>query len=235
MKLKPLVMHPLLALLLMAVFPLSQALAGAQVRLLAFTRVGAAHEVLLAGADGKLLKNEPLELPTNQLSKACDVTSRSLVFLDPSAKTESADAQKMQVAVLGKVDLPEGENEFILVFLPNKQGAEYPYQVQALPMPSNNFPSGAQAFVNYGNADVGFVIDKQRLEVPRNKVGIFRAKTDTKNYIQGYEKGADGKWSEVPFYSSRLIVQNGVRNLIFIVRNPQTGRLDFRGVADFVD
>lgn len=237
MKLKHPVIHPLWALLLMAVLPLSQALAATKVRLLALNRVGTSHEVLLAGADGKLLGNEPLELPTHQLSKERDVASRSLFFLDPSAKVENAGSnQKTQTAALGKVNLPETGDEFILIFLPNKQGAEYPYLVHALLMPSSNFSSGAQAFVNYSNADVGFVIDKQRLEVPKTKVEIFHPKKiDAKNYIQGYEKGGDGKWSEVPFYSSRLIVQQGVRNLIFILRNPKTERLEFRGVTDFVN
>jgi hypothetical protein len=53
--------------------------------------------------------------------------------------------------------------------------------------------------------------------------------------MAGYHQGKDGKWSTTPFYSSRLIVQEGVRNLILVVRNPKTGEPDFRGIADFVE
>jgi hypothetical protein len=51
----------------------------------------------------------------------------------------------------------------------------------------------------------------------------------------GYAQEKDGKWGTTPFYSSRLIVQEGVRNFILIVRDPKTGRPDFRGISDFVE
>lgn len=227
--------RPWTALLLVTFIFTVQAMGGTTVRLLAFSRVGTAHEVLLAGADGKPLGDDPLELPTQQLSKARDVTSPSLLFFDAAAKVEGAPP-KAQGALLGKVDLPDGEKELILIFLPNKQGAEHPYRVHAIAMPSIQFDSGAQAFINYCNRDILFMIDKQRVDVPIGKVGIYRpSQKNTNQVIAGYEKDENGKWQQPPFYSSRIIVQEGVRNLILIVRNPQTERPEFRGIMDILE
>ena len=44
----------------------------------------------------------------------------------------------------------------------------------------------------------------------------------------------DGAWDSLPFFSGRIIVQDGVRNLILICRNPSNGEVDFRGITDFV-
>lgn len=237
MKMKTVVVRQCAMLMLIVAVLSAQAMGATKIRLLAFSRVGAAHEVRLTDSDGKPLGNDTLELPTQQLSKPREVASRSLFFLDPEAKVESVGADsKAPVGALGRVNLPTGNEEFLVIFLPNKPGAEYPYQVQAIAMPDSQFDSGAQAFLNYCNRDLGFIIDNQRVEVPVGKMGIYRPKKKEGNQvIVGYEKGEDDKWNSQPFYSSRLIVQSGVRNLILIVRNPQTGRLEFRGVTDFVN
>lgn len=219
-------------IILITAFFTLHAQGAVKIRLLAFSRVGNATQVLVAGSDGKPFDKEVLELPTQQLSKSRVVASQDLMFLDAGAKT---DAQSPN-ALMATVKLPAADGEFILVFLPNKAGSATPYQVQALPMPSEHFGSGAQAFVNYCDTDLGFIIDKERLEVHKGKVGVFRPKKmDGNHTIEGFEKGRDGKWITTPFYSSRLIIQEGVRSLILIVRNPQTGLPDFRGITDFVN
>ena len=80
------------------------------------------------------------------------------------------------------------------------------------------------------------MIGGEKVQVPQGKSAIYHPKQASGNRtMAGYHQGKDGKWSTTPFYSSRLIVQEGVRNLILIVRNPKTGEPDFRGIADFLE
>jgi len=202
--------------------------APASIRLLAFSRVGEPLEVAVAGTDGKPFAKEPIALPTQQLSPSRTVPSRTLVFTAP------ADAGK----VLGKVTLPASEREFILIFLPAPKSSPLPYQVQAVPMPAAGFGSGGQAFVNFSGREVGCVIDGEKLQVPHGKAAVYQAAKSAKGAgnrtIVCYAR-KDGKWEDSPFFSSRLIIQDGVRNLILICLNPTTGEIDFRGVADFIN
>jgi hypothetical protein len=202
--------------------------APASIRLLAFSRVGEHLEVAVAGPDGKPFAKEPLTLPTQQLSPARTVPSRALAFTAP------ADPK----TVLGKVTLPAAEREFVLIFLPAAKDSALPYQVQAIPLPAAGFGSGDQAFVNFSGRQVGCVIDGERLAVPAGKAAVYRAAKSGKGAgnrtIVCYAQ-KDGKWEDTPFFSSRLIIQDGVRNLILICLSPTTGEIDFRGVADFVN
>ena len=206
---------------------------SASIRLLAFSRVGDAREVMVAGADGKLLHDKPLALPTEQLSPELKVSSRSLVFqAGAAAPAEGGTA----VPALAKVVLPASGKDFILVFLPDAKATTPSYKVDAVPVPEGGFGSGDQAFVNYSGSNVAFVIAGEKVQVPQGKSAIYHPKEAGGNrVIAGYHQGKDGKWSTTPFYSSRLIIQEGVRNLILIVRNPKTGEPDFRGITDFVE
>ncbi len=198
---------------------------SASIRLLAFSRVGDVREVKAFGPDGKPLHDKPLALPTEQLSPAQTVASRTLVFQAASAAT-----------AVGKVELPATGKDFILVFLPEPAGAAQLYRVDAVPVPEGSFGSGDQAFVNYSGTNVGFVIGGEKLQVPQGKSAVYHPKkVEGNRSMVGYAQDKDGKWSATPFYSSRLIVQEGVRNFILIVRDPKTGAPDFRGIADFVE
>lgn len=199
---------------------------SASIRLLAFSRVGEAREVMVIGPDGKPLSDKPLALPTEQLSPAVTVSSRTLIF-------QSAGATPSPV---GKAELPATGKDFILIFLPDSKEGKQLYKVDAVPVPENGFGSGDQAFVNYSGSNVAFVIGGEKLQVPVSKSAIYHPKKAGGNRtIAGYYQEKDGKWNTTPFYSSRLIVQEGVRNLILITRDPKTGLPDFRGVADFVE
>jgi len=214
---------------------------GATIRLLAFSRVGEAREVMVAGADGKPLHDKPVALPTEQLSPRVNVSARSLVFqvaAGAGATTGIVDGSAAAAAVpaLARVELPATGKDFILVFLPDAKAATPSYKVDAVPVPEGGFGSGDQAFVNYSGWNVGFVIGGVKVQVPQGKSAIYHPKVAGGNRtIAGYRQEKDGKWSATPFYSSRLIVQEGVRNLILIVRHPKTGEPDFRGIADFVE
>lgn len=199
---------------------------SASIRLLAFSRVGEAREVMVAGPDGKPLSEKPLALPTEQLSPALTVSSRSLLF-QASAATPTT---------LGKVDLPASGKDFILVFLPDSKEGAATYKVDPVPVPEGGFGSGDQVFVNYSGSNVGFVIGGEKVPVPQGKSAAYHPKKAEGNRtIVGYAQARDGKWETTPFYSSRLIVQEGVRNLILIIRDPKTGKPDFRGITDFVE
>lgn len=202
--------------------------APATIRLLAFDRVGAETEVIVTGADGKPFTKEPLSLPTQQLSPVRNVPSRTLFFTSP------ADGK----TVLGKAVLPGTGRDFILVFLPDPKSAPMAYHVEAMPMPSEGFGSGDQAFVNFSGRNVGCVIGGEKLLVPHGKAAVYQAAKSGKgagnrSIVCFAQK--DDKWETTPFFSSRIIIQDGVRNLILICLSPTTGNIDFRGVADFVD
>jgi hypothetical protein len=229
---------PMLAAAVLAAPLLAQS-ESASIRLLAFSRAGDVREVMVAGADGKLLHDKPLALPTEQLSPPLTVSSRSLVFqagTTPPAAGEAIAGAASPAAALAKVQLPATGRDFILIFLPDAKATAPSYKIDPVPVPAGGFGSGDQAFVNYSGSNVGFVIGGEKVQVPQGKSAIYHPKeTGGNRTMAGYHQGKDGKWSTTPFYSSRLIVQEGVRNLILIVRNPKTGEPDFRGIADFVE
>ena len=209
-----------------AASPLLAQSESASIRLLAFSRVGDSREVMVSGPDGKLLHDKPVALPTEQLSSPLSVAVRSLVFLTPDATPSP----------IGKVELPTSGKDFILIFLPGGKDSTPPYKVDAVFVPDGGFGSGDQLFVNYSGSNVGFVIGGEKLPIPMGKSATYHPKKAEGNRpIAGYHQLKDGKWSATPFYSTRLIVQEGVRNLALIVRDPKTGEPDFRGVADFVE
>lgn len=198
------------------------------IRLLAFSRVGGDLDALVADATGKPLDDQPLALPTEQLSPLRKVPQASLTFRSPKAPEK----------ILGKVSLPSGADQFILVFLPAAPGGSEIYQVHAVPMPAASFGSGDHAFLNYSGTAVGCVIGTERITVPHGKATIYQANKSGQGKgnrsLVCYRQQA-GKWEESPFFSGRIIVQDGVRNLILICLDPATKTIDFRGIADFVE
>ena len=201
--------------------------APATIRLLAFSRVGEEMAVAVTDAAGNPLAKEPVALPTQQFSPPQVMTARSLVFRSP----------KDPKTILGKVRLPATGSEFILVFLPAPATAAEVYHVDPVPMPAAGFGSGDYAFLNYSGSAVGCVIDGEKLLVPHGKATVYQAAKSGKGAgnrtIVCYQEKA-GKWAATPFFSSRLIIQDGVRNLVLICLDPRTSEIDFRGIPDFV-
>ena len=217
----------LLLLLLASGSLVAQDAPPATIRLLAFSRVGPELEVAVAGPDAKPLGKDLLTLPTQQLSPPRLVALRSLVFTAP-AKPDK---------ILCKVTLPASGNEFILIFLPAAKDAATPYQVNVVPLPAAGFGSGDHVFVNYSGGPVGCVLDGEKLGVAQGKSAIYHhlksGKGAGNRSIVCYGQ-KDGVWDPVPFFSSRLIVQEGVRNLVLICLAPRTGQIDFRAIPDFI-
>lgn len=200
----------------------------ASIRLIAFSRVGDDMEVNITGADGSLLSKTPVSLPTQQLSPVESVSTRSLIF------TSKADPKK----ILGKVELPTTGGEYVLIFLPAGKGAAAPYHIDPVPLPSSSFKSGDYAFLNYCGDPVGCDIAGKRMIVPNGKSAVYQSldagKSAGNRSLLCYRQ-KDGQWESTPIYSIRIIVQEGVRNLVFIFRNPSNDQIDFRGVSDFVE
>lgn len=218
----PLVWLGLLALSVAAETPA----ATAKIRLLAFTRAGEDMETRIVDPEGNAMAKDPVALPTQQLSASTPVSGRKLVF------TASTDAKR----ILGKVNLPAEGSEFVLIFLPSPDGSPTLYHVDAVSLPDSGFRSGDYAFVNYSGSPVGCDIAGKRILVPQGKVGIYSAASagnggGNRSIVCYRQK--DGAWESTPFLSSRIIVQEGVRNLILIGLDPKTGQIDFRGVPDF--
>jgi hypothetical protein len=201
---------------------------SATIRLLAFSRVGEETEVAVSGPDGKRIGESMLALPTRQLSPSLTVPTRKLEFRSPADPA----------GILGRVTLPVAGDDFILVFFPAAEDAAIPYRVDALALPASGFGSGDYAFANYCGNPVGCVIGGKRLVVPPGQLAVHRRAKDAKaagnQTIVCYEQ-KDGQWEATPFFSSRIIVQDGVRNLVLICRHPDTGVIDFRGIADFIE
>lgn len=199
----------------------------AKIRLLAFSRVGEDMEVNIVDPEGATLSAKPVALPTQQLSSPAVVTTKALIF------TAVSDPKK----ILGKVVLPSGGGEFVLIFLPAPDGSPEAYRVQAVSLPASGFGSGDYAFINYSGTTVGCDIAGERMQIVQGASSIYSAAKSGKGQgnrtLVCYSK-KDGAWEKTPFLSSRMIVQDGVRNLVFICRNPKTGAIEFRGIPDFL-
>jgi hypothetical protein len=200
----------------------------AKIRLLAFARAGDDMETRIVDPDGNPMAKDPVALPTQQLSAVESVPGRKLVF------TSKTDVKR----ILGKVNLPAEGGEFVLVFLPAPSGSPALYHVDAVSLPESGFGSGDYAFVNYSGSPVGCDIAGKRMVVPQGKAAVYPAAQSQKDggnrSIVCYSQ-KDGAWESTPFFSSRIIVQEGVRNLVLIGRDPRTGQIDFRGIPDFLE
>lgn len=211
--------------LLLSLFA-APAASAAKVRLLAFQRVGSEMEVNITDADGKLLSKAPVTLPTQQLSPTTEIPGPALVFTAP----------KDPAKILGKVTLPAGGDEFVLIFLPAGAAGAEPYKIDAVSLPASEFRPGDYAFINYSGSAVGCDIEGEKLAVAHGKCAVYRADKSGKkigNRSMVCYRQKDGAWESTPFLSSRIIVQDGVRNLVFICLDPRSGAVDFRGIADY--
>ena len=221
---------PLSCLLILLLAPgslVAQDAAPASIRLLAFGRVGSEMEVAILGPDAKAIGKEPLKLPTQQLSPTRLVPVRVLVFTAPT------DPKK----ILGKASLPDSGKEFILIFLPAAKDAAIPYQVDVVALPETGFGSGDYVFVNYSGGPIGCLLGDEKLGVAHGKSAIYHPLKSGKgagNRTIVCHQQKNGVWDPVPFFSSRLIIQEGVRNLVLICLTPLTGQIDFRAIPDFI-
>lgn len=201
----------------------------ATIQMLAFSYSGPERSVQVADPKGVAQTKAPVALAVNQCSQPVRVTSRNLVL------TPVMDGEGGKPGKSAKVVLPEGGREFVLVFLPMPEDQGGGYRVQAVDLPAERFKSGSYAFLNYSDTEIYCGLDNQKTIVPPAKAGILSPQ-QPEGIVRAacYEKSGDG-WGDHPFYSGRVPVQEGVRNLVLVSRNPVSKRIDFRGVADYLN
>jgi len=245
----------LMAGVLLALCSLGHAVAAgepqASIQMIAFAYSGPERGVTITDGKGVPLVPKPVKLPTNQCSQVMQVASRDLQFTlvengeiggqpapggdkgAPAAGSAAKPDQPKGRAI--PVSLPGAGKDFVLVFLPLPPDKGGGYRIHAVELPADRFKSGSYAFLNYTNAEIYCGLDKQKVVVapakaailaPEMKEGVVKAAC--------FEKSGEA-WAERPFFSGRVPVQQGVRNLVLVSRDPGTGQIDFRGVPDFLD
>lgn len=201
----------------------------AKIQMIAFSYNGSERELKISNAQGSSMTDKPVNLPINQCSPPFSVSSRDLVFSFADNAGSDAAAKTMPL------HLPATGRDFMLVFFPRADGKGPKYWLHAVELPADKFKGGSFAFLNYSNADIACVIDKEKSVISPSKAAILApGKNEDIVPVACFEK-EDGQWSERPFFSSRVPVQPKVRNLVLMSRDPRSGRIGFRAVADFVD
>jgi hypothetical protein len=161
------------------------------------------------------------------------VSSRELSFRpSPSSGAGKNDP----AAPIASVKLPEAGRDFLLIFLPGTPGSGKTYLVQAIPFSPERVGSGAFAFINYSGSPIAGIIGTRKFTVENGKMGVCRpSKDEGAERILCYEfDKANDKWLPQPFFSSRIVVQKGVRNFVIVTRDPHTRQIAFRGIPDFL-
>lgn len=211
--------------------------AGASIQIIAFSYNGSERELSIADAKGTPMTPKPVKLPMYQCSEPLPVSSRDLQFTLVKEGQDAADGKSGQLSGAGKpmqVSLTGAGKDYVLVFLPLPSERGGGYKIHAVELPAERFKSGSYAFINYTDTEIYCGLDKQKLVVAPAKAGILSS-----GAVEGvvrtacFEKSGSA-WSERPFFSSRVPIQKGVRNLVLISRDPASGRIDFRGVPDFI-
>lgn len=202
--------------------------ATAKIQLIAFAYNGSERDMMIADDKGVAITEKPLRLPSNQCSPVIEVSSRNLVFTFVAGEGSSGVGKPINLS------LPLAGKDFVLVFLPQPADQGGSYQVHAVELPAERFKSGSYAFLNYTNTEIACSLDQKNVVVAPRKAGILES-GNTEGVVRSacFEKSGD-KWSERPFFSGRLPVQRGVRNLVLVSRDPHNGHIEFRGVTDFV-
>jgi len=200
----------------------------ASIQIIAFGYNSSERLVKMSDSQGTPIGSKPVGLPMNQCSALMPVPTRDLVF------TPVSEGEKPTTGKPATAHLPSTGRDFVLVFLPLPTDKGGGYMIHAVELPSDRFTSGSYAFLNYTDAEIYCGMDKQKEIVGPAKAGILSpAIAEGIVRTACFEKAGD-QWAERPFFSGRLPVQRGVRNLVLVSRNVQSGQIEFRGVPDFV-
>ncbi len=201
----------------------------ASIQMIAFAYNGSGTELNITNKQGAVITKKPITLPIHQCSAPLSVSSRDLVF------TFVQDGEKKDAAKSIPLSLPATGRDFILVFLPLPAGQEPHYRVHAVELPGEKFKGGSFAFLNYSNAEIACVMDKEKSVVAPGKAGIMSPGANQGMILAACYEKAEGKWSERPFFSARVPIQRTLRTLVLMSRDPRNGRLGFRSVGDYVE
>lgn len=132
---------------------------------------------------------------------------------------------------LAKVTLPDSGKEFIVLLLATPEAA---YKPVVIPDKDAAFQAGGLYFYNNTDKPVSGQVGSSKLSLEPGKGQSLKP--------EGAENGAyavafsvrDGD-SDRQITSSRWPVEANIRSYVFFFVNPQTKRIDFRAVDEFVD
>ena len=207
----------LLSLLAAASVHAQEAARDLKVRFLAESALPDVSQLVLVAGEKH---SAAFDLPLKNLSASQAAPDRSF-DLQAAGKAQA----------LGKVTLPEGGKEFIVLLLPTPEGA---YKAVVIPDKDTAFEAGSMYF--YNNTDKAVVG-----HIGTSKV-VLEPGTGRSLKPEGPENGAydvafsvrEGEATR-QISSTRWPVEAKMRSYIFFFVNPETKRIDFRAVDEFVE
>lgn len=197
----------------------AQSKSGPKVRFLAERAPQEIGKVLLAV---KEVKTAPFDLPVNHLSEPQSPPARAFAVWS-TAKNVS----------LSTVTLPEQGDNFIVLLVPSATGGYSPVVISAS---DPQFRPGDIYFYNHADKTVLGYVGTAKFILEPGKGRTLRPEGpsgDGNFYNIGL--GVREEAGDRPLSTSRWPVQKQMRMYVFFYTNPQTGRLDFRAVDEFIE
>ena len=193
---------------------------GLKVRFLAERAPVEIGQVMLVAKEAK---SAAFDLPTNHLSEPQVPPQR--VF------NVWSSARNLSVAT---VTLPEKGNSFIVLLIPSAEGGYKPVVISAN---DAGFKPGDIYFYNHADKTVlGYVGTAKLILDPANGKTLRPEgpSCEEKNYFD-VGLGVREKEGDRPLSTARWPIQKDLRMYVFFFINPQSQRLDFRAVDEFVE
>lgn len=189
---------------------------GIRLRAIAFAHFEDLSKVELRREDRVLTE---LELPTGQLRPAVTLSARQFVCGVPLAES---------FRVLGTVTLPEQGRDFILVFAPTPTG----YRVFPVRSDDPDFKGNDTLLFNFTPHRIGAMLGSSRQVVASmNSSRLRPGITEDETFYQAlfaYEEA--GQY--IPFNNTRWPVNRQTKALVFVHKDPQTGKFAYRSVTE---
>jgi hypothetical protein len=167
-------------------------------------------------------KCAPFDLPISFLSPPLTAPERAFSLFS-SEKNLS----------LANITLPEEGDAFIVLLFPSEKGG---FKHVIISDKNANFKAGDFYFYNQANATVmGFVGNAKFTLAPANGTIVRPTKPSGDGAYYDIGLGVREKDGDKPLSVARWPVQKGIRTYVFFFINPRSGKLDFRGVDDFIE
>jgi len=191
----------------------------AKIRFLAERVPAEIGQVMLVAKEAK---SAPFDLPVSFLS--APQTPPERVFALWSA------ANNLPLATIA---LPDEGDSFIVLLFPSNEGG---YKHVVISDKNPNFKPGDIYFYNHADKTVMGFVGSAKFILDSAKGLTLRPTNPSGNGVY-YDVGLGvrEKDGDKPLSIARWPVQKGIRMYVFFFINPRTGKLDFRGVDEFVE
>lgn len=164
----------------------------------------------------------------NHQFSTISLKSRKVIFTKNSAR----DSIGRQGEVVGEVNLPEGADSFVLLFLPGKPGANALYQIMAIPDSKRAFPAGSFHITNLSPLPIRLMLEDKNFDFKPGQLILIDNPPMRPEGQCGMKAFAfkDEKWSAV---STGLWPSPGEsRSLMIFFANPVSGNLQLQSFDD---